>query len=336
MPLPLVVPIMAGIAGLYGAGKAAKAALDSNEADNINDKAGNLVSICQQNIDENRIACNSSLEELGQKKFDAITKTLSKFVEEYSKLKNVTLTTNKDLSELTLTDFDDHALAEMRNEVSMLTSSALGIGTGALGGGMTAFGAYSGTMMLASAGTGTAIGSLSGAAATNATMAWLGGGTIASGGFGMAGGAVVLGTLAAGPALLIFGSVLGARAETKLNDASINLERAKSFEADSNVVITKLKGISDVAQFASSTLSELRSQCRRACNMMAFITKSKGVDYSSFDESEKRFVFKAVKLAQLIKVLVDTAILDEEGNLLNDAAANINNAHGSSLELASS
>ena len=44
-----------------------------------------------------------------------------------------------------------------------------------------------------SAGTGVAIGSLSGAAAKSATLAWLGGGSIASGGFGVAGGTVVLG-----------------------------------------------------------------------------------------------------------------------------------------------
>ncbi len=47
--------------------------------------------------------------------------------------------------------------------------------------------------MGATAGTGAAISSLSGAAATNATLAWLGGGTVASGGGGMAIGAAVAG-----------------------------------------------------------------------------------------------------------------------------------------------
>jgi hypothetical protein len=45
---------------------------------------------------------------------------------------------------------------------------------------------------LATASTGTAIGSLSGAAASSATLAWLGGGSIAAGGFGVTGGIVVL------------------------------------------------------------------------------------------------------------------------------------------------
>lgn len=47
----------------------------------------------------------------------------------------------------------------------------------------------------ASASTGTAISTLSGVAATNATLAWLGGGSLAAGGGGMAAGAAVLSTL---------------------------------------------------------------------------------------------------------------------------------------------
>lgn len=50
------------------------------------------------------------------------------------------------------------------------------------------------------AGTGTAISTLSGAAATKATLAWLGGGTLAAGGFGVAGGAVVLSVIGVGGA----------------------------------------------------------------------------------------------------------------------------------------
>lgn len=54
----------------------------------------------------------------------------------------------------------------------------------------------------ATASTGTAIASLGGTAAFNASMAWLGGGSLATGGFGMAGGAVVMGT---GVGLVIVG-----------------------------------------------------------------------------------------------------------------------------------
>lgn len=46
--------------------------------------------------------------------------------------------------------------------------------------------------MFGAASTGTAISTLSGAAATKATLAWFGGGSLAAGGFGVAGGGIVL------------------------------------------------------------------------------------------------------------------------------------------------
>ena len=79
--------------------------------------------------------------------------------------------------------------------------------TAASSGALAATAAYGLVGTLASASTGTAIATLSGAAATNATLAWLGGGTLAAGGGGVAAGTLVLGGLAAGPAILVVGWV---------------------------------------------------------------------------------------------------------------------------------
>ena len=61
---------------------------------------------------------------------------------------------------------------------------------------------------LATASTGAAISGLSGAAATNATLAWLGGGALSAGGFGIAGGTLALGGIVLGPALAIGGFMM--------------------------------------------------------------------------------------------------------------------------------
>lgn len=71
--------------------------------------------------------------------------------------------------------------------------------------------ALSGAAALGTASTGTSIATLSGAAAQNAALAWWGGGSLASGGFGMTGGMVVLGgigTVAAAAAFAATGYVL--------------------------------------------------------------------------------------------------------------------------------
>ena len=72
-------------------------------------------------------------------------------------------------------------------------------------------------MTFASASTGTAISTLSGAAATNATLAFFGGGSLATGGLGMAGGMYVLGGLVAGPALMVMGMITEAKSKEKID-----------------------------------------------------------------------------------------------------------------------
>lgn len=77
-------------------------------------------------------------------------------------------------------------------------TSALG---GAGAGSAVAVGSWSIVSLLGTASTGTAISTLSGVAATNATLAWFGGGALAAGGAGMAGGTAVLGGLAVLPVI---------------------------------------------------------------------------------------------------------------------------------------
>jgi outer membrane murein-binding lipoprotein Lpp len=76
-------------------------------------------------------------------------------------------------------------------------AAAGGLGAGSA----AAVGSWSLVALVGSASTGTTIGTLSGAAATNATLAWFGGGALAAGGAGMAGGMLVLGGLACAPAI---------------------------------------------------------------------------------------------------------------------------------------
>ncbi len=78
-------------------------------------------------------------------------------------------------------------------------NTSLSVGFGGLVGGTTAIGAWGLVSLIGSASTGTAISSLSGVAATNATLAWFGGGSLATGGAGMVGGFWVLGGIVAAP-----------------------------------------------------------------------------------------------------------------------------------------
>lgn len=91
-----------------------------------------------------------------------------------------------------------HSLTRI-NKFNTGFNTSLNTGFGGLVGGSTALGAWGLVSLIGSASTGTAISSLSGVAATNATLAWFGGGSLATGGAGIAGGFWVLGGIVAAP-----------------------------------------------------------------------------------------------------------------------------------------
>ena len=81
---------------------------------------------------------------------------------------------------------DKESFKELKEMSQFVATVAAGASAGITGGALTAIGAYGAATTFASASTGTAIATLGGAAASNATLAFFGGGSIAAGGLGMA------------------------------------------------------------------------------------------------------------------------------------------------------
>lgn len=324
MPLPLAIGVAVGAAGIY---KAARAVSDNKDAESVNEKAEHIAKSAKKRMKNSRKACEAALTELGQKKVDILSKNVKDFIATFEQIKNVDFQHDGNFDNLSADEFSNVVLGEMRESVSFVMSSGLGAGSGALAGALTAFGAYNGTMLFAAAGTGTAISSLSGVAATNATLAWLGGGTLASGGAGIAGGTLALGALAAGPAVLVAGWYMGSKAQSKLNDAHSNKAEAKKFAADVDAAVALTKGIQDVANTASDILSELRKHSRRSLVKLRAVIEQLGTDFSQYDDEAKNIVLRNVKIIQVIKAVIDTPILDEEGNLLGSAESNLRKIH---------
>lgn len=100
------------------------------------------------------------------------------------------------------------------NEANAKISSAVGVA----GGMATSFGAYTLVSTFGIASTGTFIGTLSGAALHNATLAALGGGSLAVGGGGMAAGVATLGWLFAVPAVAITGFTMNKITNLKIDE----------------------------------------------------------------------------------------------------------------------
>ena len=326
MPLPFLVPVIIGGLGLLGVGKGVKAAVDNSEAKDTERRARSIADDAQEELEVSKIIFNDALERYGEAKLKAIDKYLRCFIDTFSQINNVAFTSGEhidDLSRVSITEGDLKDIAKNVSRVGEVISRVSGGIAGLGGGALAAFGAYKGTMLLASAGTGTAIRALSGAAARNPTLAWLGGGTLASGGGGMAAGAMVLGVMAAGPALLIFGSILGANAKKRLNDAMSNLEQAKTIEAELSVLTEKLRQMLASVFLCLAVLDKFSGKMRRANKRLVTLLEESGADYHHYTEDEKTLVFAAVKFAQVLKMIIDLPLLNEDGELITESVERI-------------
>lgn len=316
MPIPLLIGAAVGAAAFYGVTKGFSGAIDHSDATDINRDADSIASAAKKKVDQHRQSTNQILEDYGQRKLRAFNGVVADFIDTFSRLKNVELVQSPELEKLNSGDFTQATLTGLRQDYNALQDAGLGLGAGMTSGAALAFGAYNGTMLLATASTGTAISSLGGVAATNATLAWLGGGSLAAGGYGMAGGMLVLGGIVAGPALAIFGHILGNKGEEALNNARSNLEQANTFHAEAELMAGKLQAIEKVTTIANKTFSNISTHLRRAVHDMKIVIEEQGVNFNAFSTKDKQTVFSSVKFAQLLKAMIDTAILDQDGNLV--------------------
>lgn len=315
MPIPLLFIGAAAVAGAVGVGKGIKAGIDQSEANDTNRAAERKINRAKEKVENYRSNCGKAIEELGKRKLEILNSSIKTFVEEFGKIDNIELSESTGLNEF----LDKKSFSELRELQGIASSIAGGVASGAMAGAITAFGAYGAAGALATASTGAAIASLSGAAATNATLAFFGGGSLAAGGLGMAGGTMVLGGLVAGPALAIMGFVVGAKASKNLDNAYSNLAEARKFEEEMNAAADACVGIRRRAVMFDRFLIRLHTVFDPLVYEMTQIIKSRGTEYRQYTDKERKVIASAMSIAGAIKSVLDTAILDKDGNLTEES-----------------
>lgn len=199
--------------GLFSIKKGYDATKTRSRADNIKKSTEERFSQGKESLEENRESTLDILAKLGKARLEIDVTSMPRFVNILDKVHSV------DYTPITLDtggiETSEPQVEVIRDSVfkasSLLQDGATALSTGVLAG----VGASGLASIIGVAGT--AISSLSGVAATNATLVWLGGGTLASGGFGMAGGTAVLGGAVAGPLLAVMGYFLDQKAQENLS-----------------------------------------------------------------------------------------------------------------------
>ncbi len=315
----LLIGIGAGTTAI-GIGKGIKAGIDQNDANDTNQCAQSIINSATERANGCRQNSVKAIENLGLKKIWILHNSMNSFIRLFEQIHNIELTDSAGLSETNKLTIDKQAFIELKKMSAVASSIVSGMAGGAALGAVTAFGAYSGAMALgACATTGTAIASLSGVAATNATLAFLGGGALSVGGLGIAGGTVVLGGLVAGPALAVMGFVVGAKASANKEAAYANLAQAREYAEEAKTVQILCKAIRMRASMFERLLIKLDAIFEPLIDSLEEIIQTTGAEYSHYSDNEKAVVAANLSIAKAIKTVLDTPILTEDGNLTKES-----------------
>lgn len=239
-----------------------------------NEKIGELGTYTSQIYDE-----LNTVQEL----FDDIRNIPCEKRLEYEKLKKIRLNWKQQAEKIE----SDYKNATAKNAGKGVAGIGAGVAVAALG--PTAAMGIATTFGIAS--TGTAISTLSGAAATNAALAWLGGGALAAGGGGMAAGNAFLllagpvGWAIAGVALVGSGLLLwkGKSDKNRLEDifTLISKRDVKSYDLAVVEINERISRIKDESQKLNCAIER---------------TRAFGLDYNSMTEAQQYELGSSVNL----------------------------------------
>lgn len=317
MPLPLII----GAAALSALGVGAKKAFDGYEshsqADAIIEQAKKSYDASKAAFDERSKVVQGALTKLGTlelevgKKFDELSTLADRLLEQFNQGRENKLTVN-------LPKYQLEKVEHYKFTALGVLGSAAAAGAG---GAVAGFAIYGGVMALGAASTGTAIASLSGVAATNATLAAIGGGALSAGGLGIAGGTAILGAAVAAPVLAIAAWAYASHGEDALDNAKKASREASAAMAKLDRVSSKLSDTYNYIERLHSALSRIYEVFLgyhgRLHEIDLLITSSRSLIKDdaaierllhSTDDETMRYIDNSYKLATIMTDVISTPL----------------------------
>jgi len=277
-----------------------------------------------------------AINEFGKVRLNSLKNTVGRFLTYLKDMEQK----NKEKSYEILDDIQipQETVNELGNlEINASTALA---GTAAAGtlGAVAAFGAASAApaavtgavTALASASTGTAIASLHGVAATNAVLAWLGGGSLAAGGGGMAAGAATLATITTAATAAGGFVAIAAAGLVASHHYAKKLTEAKEYEKSVEIAIKKMNAAEVVLDGIKARAKELKNVTeeleRRASSELDYLEPL----IPDFDFKHEFYTKTFQKCGLLVKALGElakTPLLEDDGKVSSASQKIISKTH---------
>ncbi|WP_314393845.1 hypothetical protein [uncultured Abiotrophia sp.] len=331
--IPLAIKGAAAVAGLVGVGSAVQGASKMKEAnDHLKEAQSRYESNTKKFEQKNKYA-TLTMDKLGKLELEILA-SFDDFSDTFEQIQNRPKFEKYSKDKVTIPEYNGEDIKEVSVGAGVLLGGLGGAGLGAAGGFAAAGATTAAVMAVGTASTGTAIASLTGVAATNATLAALGGGAIAAGGGGIAAGTAVLGAATLGVGLLIGGAIFnftGSKLSDKADEAMKQVEEA---EKQINIICEYLDDLGSTAHDYYLKLAKVSELYYEHLNGLKTVVNMLGHrDWNTFSREEKVLTENTVLLVGLLysmcKVkLVLQAENDGELNTINKEAvcASIKNA----------
>lgn len=293
MPIPLIpIALVGGAALLTSGGLTLNAQGKIKKAKAKYQTAYDAYEVKYDRYTEYHAGTEQRLQELGQARaagMEAVREAIV-FIRKAS-LVNPNIISDAEITAHDLEQLDQAYGDIIRTLGGAGASLAGGVGAGAL----TALGAYGAVAAFGTASTGAAIGGLSGAAASSATLAWFGGGALAAGGLGIAGGTAVLGGIVAAPAIIGFGIFRQVKAGKVQKEAAEKIQQIKEKEAEIDRDQARLQAVRERCNEVQRTVQELTEQLNLALR--------------SANPNIAEDVYRVVQIAKTLRAAIDEPVI---------------------------
>ncbi len=318
MPLPLIIGGIAAIAGVTGVGTGIHGGVKMKEANDTIKLAQNKQEKAVVLFEKRNNEITIIMDDIGKQELE-ILKSFDVFSNLIEKIQGRPEFKAYKKDGIDLPEYNAEELQEISTGAGILLGGIGGAAAGTAGGFAAAGVTTSAVMALGAASTGTAISSLSGVAATNATLAALGGGSLAAGGGGMALGTAILGGATLGIGLLVGGIVFNVTG-TKLSDkADEAYSQSVRTEKEINKIIRYFDELSSVGEKFKKSLSEIETQYRKRLATLDYVVNFSGKNqWIDFTDKEKKMTENTILLVGLLnKMCKISLVLKSQGDGLN-------------------
>ena len=314
MPLPFII---AGLAGIIGAGGHMAAKETNEKAQRISQSAQELYNEAKRSLEQEQNKTEKSLLKLGYAKKNVLDSSMRQFLKSYDKIKQVQVNQAVNLDELSKFTFDQQGAIEIRQMTDIYADSIKSGATGAAAGAVVAL-AASGSLSI-----------VTGSLATAGSALLAGEVTAAA---GIAGSALSFGAAmtplaaVAAPVVLFTGISASMKADENLEKANAMYAEAEAASEKMKVSETLCIGITKKADMFDELLENLNKMFSECSGLLAGVLKKKEgkvfkkkLNSQDFSEEEIKLIAVTRALAGAVKSVIDTPILSQDGNISEES-----------------